>query len=426
MEVNINTLSEVEYEAEILVTNEELQPHFEKAYERYRPKAEVRGFRKGKVPIAMVKKLYGEAIEQESLDTVASEFYRAAMTERNIRPIGQPAMTDLDFKRGDHFRFKIKYEVKPEIELGTYKGLAVERPIHKVTEDEIQKEIEHIRRINSTTEEAATVTGNEYIVTGTVQELDAAGTPLIGKKTPDARFYLADETLAPVIREALAHAEVHGVYRATLESQHGDHSHTSHIAITVTKIEKVNLPAFDDAFIKKITSEKMTSTDEFLKNLRADLVRYWEEKADRAVSDAIARQLVGQHNFPVPESLVNTFLDAFVEDVKNQSKDKKLPPGFDEQKFRTESREHAAWQARWMLLKDRIAEKEEITVSDEELDARATDEAARIGIDKERLLEYYKNSGSVIERMRSDKIMAFLKHNAIITEREVAHDQESR
>lgn len=424
MEVSINSLSEIEYEAEILVTKEELQPHFDKAYEKYRPKVEIKGFRKGKVPMAMVKKIYGEAIEQDSLDTVASEFYRVAMTERKIQPIGQPSLTDMDFKRGDHFRFKIKYEVKPEIKLKKYTDLAVERPIHTVTEAEIQKEIDHIRRINSTTTEAAAVTDNEHVVIGDVQELDTAGTPLIGKKTPNARFYLSDETLAPEIRNALVSAEVGGVYKATLESKHGDHAHTMHIAIAVTKIEKVNLPPFDDALVKSVTRNKVTTSEEYLKNLRLDMAKYWEEKADRAVSDGIAQQLVQQHDFPIPESLVNTFLDAFVEDIKGRSKDKKLPPDFDEAKFREESRELATWQAKWMLLKERIAEEEGLKVTDEELEARAAAEATHIGIAKERLLEYYRNSGSTIDRMLSDKIMSFLKNNAKITERASTGNQD--
>jgi trigger factor len=423
VEVSISTHSEVQQEAEILVTNEELQPHFKQAYEKYRPKVELKGFRKGKAPMEMIKKLYGEAIEQDSLDTVASEFYRIAMKERNIHPIGQPSLTDMDFKRGEHFRFKIKYEVRPAIELKQYKGVAVEKPIHIVTDAEIQKEIERIRHVNSTTIEATTVTDNEHIVSGDVQELDATGTPLIGKKTPNARFYLADETLPVEVRETLAHAELNRVYPVTFESKHDDHTHSTHLAITVTKIEKVNLPPFDDTFVKKVTGDKVNTTEEFLKNLRVDLTSYWKEKGDRALSDAIAEELVRMHEFPVPVSLVNSFLDAFVEDIKSRSKDKKLPRDFNEEKFRDDSRAFATWQAKWMLLKERIAEAEDIKVTDAELEAKAAAEAEQIGIGKERLLEYYRNSGSTVDRLLSERIISFLKENATITEKLVSDER---
>ena len=424
MEVTINTVSEVLQEAEIEVSHAELVPHFEEAYKKYQPKVELRGFRKGKVPMEMIKKLYGEAIEHESLDTVASEFYRKAMTERNIQPLGQPSMVDMDFKRGEHFRFKIKYEVKPAIVLKKYKGISVEKPVHTVTDEELNGEVEHLRHANSTTEDAAAVTGAEFIVTADVQELDDAGTPLIGKKTAGAKFTLSDETLVKEIREALASAEVGGTYRAKFESQHEDHSHPVHIALTVTKIEKVNLPAFDDELVKKITDGKVTSKDEFWKNLRTDIQKYWDEQSEKKVSDALAAETVKAHDFPVPDSLVNNFIDAFVEDLKSRSRDRKLPKNFDEKKFREDSKEYATWQAKWMLLKERIVEVENLTVADEEIEQLAQKEAVHIGIDAARLLEYYKSSSSAADRLLTDKVVALLKSQAKIKEKVV--DEKSK
>jgi len=416
VQVTINTISEVEHEAEFDVSGEELQPHFEKAYEKFRPKAEVRGFRKGKVPLHMIKQMYGEAIEHDALDGIANQIYRNAMEERNINPIGTPSMTDMDFRRKEHFRFKIKYEVKPEIALQKYKGIPVEKPVHKVTDTEVDAEIQQLRRSNSTTVDAQEVTDAEYIVTADAQELDEAGTPLIGKKTPNARFYLADESLAAEIRTALAKAQVGGTYRVTMESQHEDHAHKNFLEFTVTAIQKVELPPFDEALVKKVTSDKVSSPEEFRKSIQTDLERYWEGQADGRVNDGLANELVRLHEFPVPETLVEAFLDSFVEDIKNRSREKKLPKGFEEEKFRAENRAYAVWQAKWMLLKERIAEEEKLTVTDEDIAALVEGEATRIGIDKGRLMEYYRKSGATTERILSDKIMALLKAHATITE----------
>lgn len=417
MQVSINTLSDVQYEADIEVNNEELQPHFEKAYARYRPTAEVRGFRKGKVPMAMIKKLYGEAIEHHALDTIAGEVYHKAMEEKSIHPIGQPALVDMDFKRGISFRFKIKYEVKPTIELGKYKDVAVDKPVHQVTDEEVGSEIEHLRRVNSETSEVTRVTDREHIVTADTQELDDVGTPLIGKKTTNARFLLSDNTLAPGISDALRDAEVGGEYRASFESKHGDHALAVHITLRVTKVEKVNLPPFDEAFVKKLTRDKVSSTDEFRKSLRADLERYWDEQSTRKLRDALVGELVRQHEFAIPESIVEGFLDSFVQEVKSGARGKKLPNDFNEQKFREENRSYAIWQAKWMLLKDRIAEVENIGVTDEDVRQAAEIEAARLGLPAERLLDYYKSSGSARERMLNEKVMSLLVSNARITEK---------
>jgi trigger factor len=416
VQVTINTISEVEHEAEFEISGDELQPHFEKAYQEFRPKAQIRGFRKGKVPLPMIKQMYGEAIEQEALDDIANEIYRKAMEERNINPIGRPSMTDMDFKRKEHFRFKIKYEVKPQIALQKYKGILVEKPVHPVTDAEVEAEIQQIRRSNSTTLDAAEVTDTEYVVTADVQELDEAGSPLIGKKTPNARFYLADETLAGEIKTALAHAQMGGTYRATIESEHADHAHKNFLEFTVTRIQKVELPPLDAALVKKVTNDAASTPEGFRADIRNDLEKYWKGQSDARVNDGLANEIVRLHEFPVPESLVDAFQDSFVEEVKNRSKDKKLPKGFDEEKFRTENRAYAIWQAKWMLLKERIAEEEHLSVTDADIEALVEAEAARIGIGKDRLMEYYRKSNATTERILSDKIMSLLRENARITE----------
>ena len=419
MEVNINNLSEVLQEAEILVTDLELQPHFDQAYTKERTRVEIKGFRKGKAPLAMVKKLYGEAIEQNVLDSVANDFYRKAMDERAIRPIGQPAMVDMDYRRGESFRFRIQYEIRPEIPLKKYKGIFVEKPIHAVSDQELEGEILRLQRMNGTTSAVSSVSDPEHFVTCDVQELDPTGTPLIGRKGKDVRFYLADESLSQTIREALAKAETGGRYRARFTPGEDDQKTPMDVDLTVTKIEKVDLAPFDDALAVKVTNGKTSSADEFRKAMRTDLEKYWAEWSERKLGEAIVADIVGSHNFPVPESLIGSLLDSYVEDIKSRQKDRKLPKDFDGEKFRHDSRDLAAWQAKWMLLKQRIAEEEKLAVSDNEISVLADEEAGRIGIDRERVREYYLRSESARERLLSRKIMAFLVANAKVTEKVV-------
>jgi trigger factor len=417
LDVTINTLSTVRQEVEISVSKDELQPHFEKAYKKYLPKVEVKGFRKGKVPMEMVKRLYGEAIENEALDDVATEVYRQAMTERNIAPLGTPSMVDMDFKRDDHFTFKIQYDVRPVVELGTYKGLRLDKFVHTVADAELDSEIHHLRRTNATTTEVQSVTDDEHIVTADAQELDESGSPIIGRKTADARFYLADPSLAPAIKECLSAATIGETYRASFENQHGDHTHKVSLALTPKKIEKLHLPAFDDALVTKISGGATSTAVEFRAKMQEDLARYWGEQAEKRLDDAIAQEMVKSHDFLVPESMVNSFLDAFVDDVRSRARDRKLPKNFDDKKFREENRDYAVWQSKWLLLKERIAEVEKISVTDAELESLAETESAKMGVDKDRLLEYYRASSAGTEQLLTDKIMAFLKQNATITEK---------
>jgi len=419
MEVNINTLSEVLQEAEILVTDTELQPHFDRAYDKERARIEVKGFRKGKAPISMIRKLYGETIEHHALDDIANDLYRTVMDERNIRPIGQPSMINMDYKRGTEFRFKIQYEIRPDITLAGYKNVQVEKPVHHVTDDETEAEILRLRRSNSTLTPVDTVTDQEHIVTGDVQELDPVGTPLIGRKASGMKFYLADESITTEIRQALGNATVGNSYRTRFEPTGTEETNRGAIDVTiaVTKIEKVELPAFDDTFVSTLTKGKSASVQMFRTNLSKDIERYWQEWSERKLADAISSEIVRTHYFPVPDSLVRTLLDSFVEDIKGRSKDRALPKDFDEEKFRTESHPLAVWQAKWMLIKERIAEAEKIEVADDDLDDLAAKDAGRVGIEKNQLLQYYRQSTSVRDRLLTEKIMKFLVQHARISEK---------
>jgi len=420
LEVTINTISDVQREAEIFLTAEELQPHFERAYKKVAPQIEVRGFRKGKVPLEMIKKLYGEAIEQDALDDIANDSFRSAMEEKHIEPLGQPAMVNMDFQRGQHFRFTIQYEVKPTFELKPYKGLAVEKPVHHVTDEEVQSEIERLRRAHATLLGVTLVRDNDnHIITADVQELADDGMPLIGKKTPDARFEMADEALVQEIRDVLAQAEVGGQYRVRFSAQHGDHTHQHQIELKVKRIEKVELPEFNDEFVRNITGDSTATTATFLETLRKDLETYWARQSERMLEQAIINELVRMHEFTVPESLVNFYLDSFVEDIKSRSRDGRLPSGFDEKRFREENRPYAVFQAKWALIRERLIEAEGITATEEDVERLAASEAASLGLDKERLLRYYRTSNAATERVLSAKLMAFLKDHARVTEKVV-------
>jgi len=424
LQVTINTLSDVKQEATIELGQDELQPQFEQAYAKYRAKVELKGFRKGKAPLPMVKKLYGEAIEHEALDDIANTSFHQAMEERNIHPLGRPSMVDMDFKRGERFQFRIEYEVKPPIELKTYKGVTVERLVHTVTDQEVDEEILQLRKANSTTSPATAVTDDEHIVTADVQELDEAGTPLIGRKSNGVRFYLSDPSLATAIRDALRTAAVGTPVQVSYESAHGDHSHTVRLVVTPKTIEKVHLPEFDEALVKKVTRDNVVSPEAFRVSMRDDLQRYWSERAEAKVADDLASEIVRQHEITVPEAFVEALLDSYVEELRSRARDRSLPAGFDEKKYREERRTQAIWQAKWMMIKERIAEVENLTVSDEDIEALATEEAARTGLDKEKLLPHYKRSDAVRDRVLSGKIMTFLKQHARITDKEIKEGKD--
>ncbi|MBA4312983.1 MAG: trigger factor [Chlorobiaceae bacterium] len=417
MEITITDKTSVEKEILIIADKSELAPHIEEAYKRYQPKIEIKGFRKGKAPLHLIKSMHGESIEYSELDTIASDIYRQVIKDRDIHPIGEPALIDVDYKPGENLSFKVKYEIKPVFELQQYTGIPIEKIKHTVSQKEIDEEITRIRKANHTTVEAQKATDSEHILMTDIQPVDESGTPIIGKKTTDTKIYLASESLYPEIRDALIGCSVGETKKVKIEREHEDHKHTENLEITVKKIDQIVPAELTDELVKKVTKDKVATVQDFTSQIKKDIENYWIENSDRKFADNLINELVKKHTFDVPESLVKSILDSFVEELKYQYPNKTLPQSFDEKKYREENREYALFQAKWFLIREQIIEKEKLKVEDADLDLQAEKEAGKVGIDKARLIEFYKTSNSVQERILTDKLMATLKNSAVVTEK---------
>jgi trigger factor len=416
VKVTVESLSDVLRIAEITATPEDLAPHFNKAYLEYRKKIEIRGFRKGKAPIDIVKKLYGDLIENDSLNEIATEFYRQAVKENDLKPIGEPTLVDMDYKHGESFRCKIQFDVRPQITIKEYKGIEVEKIVHTVTDDEVEKELTRLQRANATLEEVEAVSSPEHIVTATLQDLDETGAPLIGKKSENIRFYLADDQLEQPFKDALKEAKSHGEYNVQFEHKHNGHTHTVHTQIIVKKTEKVTLPALDDAFVARVTKNKFNSVDTLRSNIKEEIIAYWKEKSERQVINSLTAEIIRRHEFQVPESLIRSVLEGLLEEVKNEYPDKRLPAEFNDEKFREENRTYAIYQAKWALLREELIKAENVTVSEEDFEKLAEEESAKIKIPKDRLVNYYKSSDQIKDRLIGDKLLKLLVSSAKIKE----------
>jgi trigger factor len=336
--------------------------------------------------------------------------------EKDLKPIGEPALTDLNYTRGEKMSCTISYEIRPQIALKEYKGIPIRKLVHTVTEAEIEKELERLRRINSTLQPAEKADHADHVVTVNMQDLDETGTPLIGKKTEDARFYLADEQLEQPFKDALANAHVGLETRIQFEHSHGEHVHSVNTRVNVTKVERVILPPLDDAFVTQITKDRFKTVADLRANITNDVHEYWKSKTERQVINEIIAELLKRHEFEVPETLVRSVLDGLKEEMKQEYPGKQLPADFDDARFTEQNRAYAVAQSKWALLREEIIAAEHLTVEDADLEAVAAQESERIKIDKERLIAFYKTSDQVKDRVVGDKLIKLLVQSASITE----------
>lgn len=416
MEVTINTLSDCDREMDVTMTAEELQPHFEEAYKKALPSIEIKGFRKGKVPMTVVKKMFGKSIEYQTVEDLTNETFRKEAEARNINPLGVPSIVKLDFKPGEPLSFKIKFEVKPEFEIKDLSTIAVEKYLHAATEKEIESEITRLQQMNATYEEAENISDENFVVTVDMQEFDEQGNIILGNKRENMRLSLMESTVEKEVKAALQGASLHEIRDAKFEHSHGDHSHKVHLQLTVRKIEKAILPEANDELAKKVSNNKFSTLAELKENITKDLTEFWNERSERRFESDLLNEIVKQYEFAVPESIVSGVLDTYLEDLKNRQPGKTFPRGFDVKHYRESYHGSAVWQAKWFLIKDAMIAKEKIEITEADIEKTAEAEAQKIGIDKERLISYYKSSEQATEKIKYDRLLEIIKRAVKITE----------
>jgi trigger factor len=416
VEVTIKSNNDCEQEMHIVMSQEELAPHFEKAYREAGPTLEIKGFRKGKVPMHMIKKMFGASIEYQTVEDISNDMFRKEIETRNINPIGTPTIIKLDFKPGTPLTYAIKYEVRPAFEVKDYTTIAVEKYIHISNDAELTSEIERLQQINSTLEEAQKIDSENFVATVDMMDFDEKGILLSSSKREGMRIYLKEKSTEKEIKEALQGISVGDVKEVKFTHQHGDHSHNVHLQLTVKKIEKVILPAVDDALAQKVSNGKFQTIEELKQNIQKDLEEFWKERGDRRFENDLLSEIVKQYDFTVPESLIQNVTDTFIEDAKNQQAKKQLPKNFNEKQYREQSRETAIWQSKWLLIKEQLIAKEKIEIADSEIEKIAAEESAKLNIDKERLVNFYKSSDNALERLKYNRLIDILKQNVKITE----------
>ena len=150
MELSEKEISSSEKEIEITLGYEEVKNDIESEVKKQSKNIQIPGFRKGKVPMTILKKRFGDTLEYEASEKVANTRFWKIADEKELKPIRQPTITDFNFKPGEDLRFKVKYEIVPEIEAKNYTNQKIEVPDFKIKDDEIEKEIDYIIQSNRT------------------------------------------------------------------------------------------------------------------------------------------------------------------------------------------------------------------------------------------------------------------------------------
>jgi len=419
LETKVNVLSDYLREVEVKLGYDEIKNDIEEAYKKERKKISMPGFRKGKVPMSIIKKHYGDAIEYQAAEKIAENKAWDAIDSADEKPISIPTFTAIDYQGEDGLNFKIQFEVKPKIEPKDYTGLEIEKIIFNIEDKLIDEEFKRLQKTKATYEEAETVEDNNYRIYADLQRVDKDGNPY-PKSEPakDMLIDLSEENVNKQIVENVIGKKVGDEFEFSFidEHKHGEEVHKVEYLYKgkINKIEKIVLPEITDEFIKEVTNGKFETVEAYKEDVYKYFKDYYDKESEEIMLNSLLTKISKNNEFDVPPGYVEIVLKRFVDnEIENAKRYNQPVP--DEKQLREQLKEKAKWNAKWQILIEAIAEKEGIEVTDEDLEELAEKEAEKTGISIDKLVNYYKDSGKD-SALLEDKVIDFLKENNTIKE----------
>jgi len=422
LEYKIIDLTESEKEVEVKLPYEEIKKEIESEVLKQTKNIQLPGFRKGKVPLSMIKKRFGDALEYEASEKVANARFWEVSKEKELNPIGQPQLIDIKFNPGEELFFKVKFETLPELEVKDYKGNKIELPDFKVRDEEIEHEIEHILKANSTTGDVEAVgEDNNYIINIEIQRVDENGNPLQESKPEVVDIDLTNERVNSEIIENSKGKKAGDSFTFSFKDEHthkvGDkeekHVENLHYNAKLNSVKKIIMPELNEELIKKVTKEKLSTEQELRDGIKKDIQSYYDQKVGELLRDKLLQLIVEKNDFTPPQTMVRTVLDDLVKHEEEAQK-KAGYKKFDREDVEKKLLKTAELEVKWFLIKKAIFKKENISVNDEDLKELAKKDAVKTGLPEDKLINYYKTS-NIGERLLDNKLFDFLKEQNEIT-----------
>jgi trigger factor len=381
----------------------------------------MKGFRKGKAPLAMVEKLYGPQLEFEALNQFVQNRLIEAMTKEELNPIGQPNFEDMKYDAGKSVSFNAIVEVFPEVELKDLTKLSFKKEKVEVEE----KDVEDIKNnyLGSKAEMIEVTDEKATLVKGHTAIMNFQGTTPDGEKPESMKgeeflLEIGSSQFIPGFEEGMMgmkKGEKKSIDLTFPEEYHSEELKGAKVKFDVEllEIKEKKLPELTDELAKEFGFE---SVADFNSKNKENLVKQKERAADEKLHQEILEKLIEENQFDVPAALVTQQKDYLKEDVKkNLTQQGFNEPMMDEyfEKWATDLEEKAQFQVRSGLILDTLAKKFDVETSESDLDAKIEETAKGSGMPAEQLKQYYSTDEKIRKNMmyaiREEKTFAKLK-----------------
>jgi trigger factor len=446
-------------EIEVEIPADVVAKHQEALVQQYSKQARIPGFRKGKVPASMVRNRFSSEITSDVVEKLVPQYFREAVVKGGYRPVSQPHIYGLEFTPGEPIKFKAAFEVLPEFDLGDYKAIKVEKPDVTITDEQIDHELKLLQEKQASfdpVEEEGGAQNGEFVQVSfearpknlADDEPEAEGAEAKaaeGKepKTEEAAIENPDQkdAAAPPVQMEEVLVEIGGANtipeftknlagakageERSFEVSYPEDFYDKRLAgivfdykVKVNAIKKKTLPELNDEFAKELSPDFQNLGDlkqRFRENMEAEL----KHKTEHEAKDKLIEELLAKHDFPVPRSMVEQQIDLRLERglraLAAQGMKTEDMRRMDFGRLRAGQEEFATKEVKSSVLLAKIAIKENIQVSNEELEHEIEAMAAQMQQPVEEVKKRLTEDNAVErlrDRMRSEKALNLLYSNS--------------
>ena len=427
MQVQVETINPVTKKLNIEIPVEQVNDEIEKAYAAIQKKAKIQGFRPGKAPMTLVKRTYSDAMRDDVMRRFYDKTLFKALEEHKIEPLDAPTIESDILTEDTAFKYSATVEIMPEVQLKDYTGLELTKekylPNPESIEAELKRMQENMAQLVPLDESAAVENGHVVTLDYT---FSVDGFPEETSKAEDAEVQVGSNLLMPGFEEQLIgmkrgeNREIkiilpEGFRTVEAAGKEGV------FQVTLKEVKFKELPELNDEFAQQFGDY------ETMEQLRTKMSEYHQkqelDRIDNAVKELAIQALIDKNPLDVPQVMVNRQLEYMLNNLKNRLQSQKMSiemMGMNDDTFRLRFSDLAVNKVKGGLLLMALIEKENITVTDEDLEQRY--ELMASGNDETllKIKEHYSSNqnvkNSLISEIKDDKAIQFLLDNAVITE----------
>jgi len=438
VKTSVEKLENSKVKLEIEVDAQQFDEAMQKAYIKNRKHINIPGFRKGRAPRQIIERYYGEGIfYEDAINEACPKAYEEAVRESGIEPVDQPTIDIVQIGGGKSLIFTAEVTVKPEVELGQYKGIEINKVEYNVTDQDIDDQLQMIREQNARWVSVQDRPAKE----GDLLTIDykgyVDGEAFEGGTAENQTLEIGSQRFIPGFEEQLVGMNVGDEKEIQVtfpEEYHAENlkGKEATFEIKVHEIKEKELPELDDEFVKDIS--EFDTLEEYKANLRKTMEENAKQREKVEMENQLLEKVVENAKVDIPEVMVENEIDAMVRDMDFRMRYQ----GLDLQSyldmintsmedFRAQFKNDAYNRVKLQLTLEQVIKEEKIEASDEDLEREYAKIAEQYKLDVDRVKNDYQGQEESLKRsLAVQKAVDFLMENAVIVEKQEQTQEEEQ